>query len=170
MTNPRKPFRLNVGFIVNSDVGLSNEFPFDFDKIKVADDLELRGFHGSANVGRTPQGLLLTGQFECSFNVECVRCLREFDHTVRWEMTELYAFNQKSLTESELILPDDAQIDIAPLIRDYALTEVPISPVCKPNCKGLCAECGQNLNEKDCGHRPDTNDSPFSVLKNLLNN
>ena len=168
MPNPRKPLRLNVGFIVSGEVGFSADFSFDFEKLKVADDLELRGFRGSANVGRLPQGLLVTGQFEAAFKVECVRCLCEFDQTVHWEMTELFAFNQKSVTDSGLILPDDAQIDLAPLVRDYALTEVPISPVCKPDCKGLCAECGQNLNEKDCGHRTETNDSPFSVLKNLL--
>ncbi|RJP48095.1 MAG: DUF177 domain-containing protein [Anaerolineaceae bacterium] len=170
MSTPRKPLRLNVGFILNSDVGFSNEFPFDYEKIKVADDLELRGFHGSAIVGRTPQGLLVTGKFEATFGVECVRCLREFDHTVHWEITELYAFKKKSVTDSDLILPDDAQIDLAPLIRDYALTEIPISPICKPNCKGLCPTCGQDLNLKDCGHRDDTNDSPFSALKDLLKN
>ena len=170
MPNPRKPLRLNVGFIVSGEVGFSADFSFDFEKLKVADDLELRGFRGSANVGRLPQGLLVTGQFEAAFKVECVRCLCEFDQTVHWEMAELFAFNQKSVTDSGLILPDDAQIDLAPLVRDYALTEVPISPVCKPDCKGLCAECGQNLNEKDCGHRTETNDSPFSVLKNLLKN
>jgi uncharacterized protein len=170
MSNLHKPFRLNVGFVVNSEVGFSNEFPFDYDKIKVSDDLELSDFHGSAHVGRTPQGLLLTGQFECSFKVECVRCLCEFDYTARWEMTELFAFSEKSVTDSGLILPDDAQIDLAPILRDYALTEVPISPVCKPGCKGLCPTCGQDLNKKDCSHRADTDDSPFSVLKDLLKN
>ena len=170
MPIPRKPLRLNVGFIVNSDVGFSNEFPFDHDKIQIADDLELRDFHGSAIVGRTPQGLLLTGAFQAAFNVECVRCLREFDHTVQWEMTELYAFSEKSVTDSDLILPDDAQIDLAPLVRDYALTEVPINPVCKPDCKGLCAECGQDLNKKDCGHHELTDGFPFASLKDLLKN
>lgn len=170
MTNPRKPFRLNVGFIVNTDIGFSNEFPFDYDKIKVTDDLELRNFHGSAIMSRTPQGLLLTGNFKSTFKVECVRCLCEFDQTIQWEMTELYAFNEKSVTDSGLILPDDAQIDIAPLVRDYALTEVPISPICKPDCKGLCPSCGQDLNKKDCGHHDNADDSPFSALKNLLKN
>jgi len=74
----------------------------------------------------------------------------------------------RSETESELILPEDAQIDLAELLREYALLEVPISPICKPNCEGLCAECGQNLNEKDCGHSPIQPDSPFVKLKDLL--
>lgn len=170
MTNPRKPFRLNVGFIVNNDVGFNNDFPFDFEKIKVADDLELYHFSGVANIGRTPQGLLLTGNFESTIRVECARCLRGFDQVVHWEMTELYAFNEKSMTDSGLILPEDAQIDLAPLIRDYALTEIPMSPLCQPDCKGLCPTCGQDLNKKDCGHRNDSNDSPFSALKDLLKN
>ncbi|MCL4825373.1 MAG: hypothetical protein KJZ57_14270, partial [Anaerolineales bacterium] len=79
MANPRKPFRLNVGFIVGNEVGFSNEFPFDFDKVQIEDDLELRDFHGSAILGRTPQGLLLTGAFEATTSLECARCLREFD-------------------------------------------------------------------------------------------
>lgn len=168
MSNPRKPFRLNVGFIVNNAVGFNNDFPFDFDKIRVSDDLDLHDLHGVVNIGRTPQGLLLTGQFESTLKVECARCLREFNHTVHWEMTELFAFNEKSVTDSGLILPDDAQIDLSPLIRDYAFTEIPISPLCKSDCKGLCSVCGQDLNKKDCGHRSDSDGSPFSVLKDLL--
>ena len=170
MTNPRRPFRLNVGFIVNNDVGFNTDFPFEFDKIRVSDDLDLFNFRGIVNIGRTPQGLLLTGQFGAKLKGECARCLREFNHTVQWDITELYAFNKKSVTDSGLILPDDAQIDLAPLMRDYALTEVPISPICKPDCKGLCSTCGQDLNQKECGHRNDSNDSPFSILKDLLKN
>jgi uncharacterized protein len=170
MFNPHKLLRLNVGFIVSNEVGYTHEFPFDYDKLQVADDLELRLFIGSAHIGRTPQGLLLTGQFEGELDVVCVRCLREFPHIVRWEITELFAFNEKSMTESGLLLPEDAHIDLAPIIRDYALTEVPISPLCKPDCKGLCIECGQDLNKKDCGHRPDDNNSPFASLQDLLKN
>lgn len=170
MANLRNPFRLNVGFIVGGEVGFSNEFPFDYEKIQVGDDLELRQFHGSAVIGRTPQGLLLTGVFEAILTAQCVRCLKEFDQAVRWEMTELYAFNQKSVTDSGLILPDDAHIDLAPLVRDYALIEIPINPICKPDCKGLCPVCGQDRNKKDCGHRAETNDSPFAALKDLLKN
>jgi uncharacterized protein len=67
-----------------------------------------------------------------------------------------------------LLLPEDSHIDLAPLIREFALLEIPISPICKPDCKGLCPVCGENLNETDCGHRPESNDSPFAVLKDLL--
>lgn len=168
MANPRKPFRINVGFLINEEVGYSHGFPFEFDKVKIADDLELRNFEGEAVIGRTPQGLIVQGDFRGDVDLQCVRCLTDFARPLRWEFTELYAFNRKSLTDSGLLLPEDAHIDLAPLLREYALLEVPINPICREDCLGLCPVCGQNLNEKDCGHRPDTGDSPFSVLKDLL--
>jgi uncharacterized protein len=85
-----------------------------------------------------------------------------------WEITELYAFNKKSISESELLVPDDAHIDLAPLIREYALLEIPINPLHAPDCKGLCIECGQDLNIADCGHSQQEGDTPFGDLRKLL--
>jgi uncharacterized protein len=64
-------------------------------------------------------------------------------------------------------MPDDAHIDLEPLIREYALLEVPINPLCKPDCKGLCITCGENRNEVDCGHGNNSNETPFSLLGDL---
>jgi uncharacterized protein len=167
MPNPRKPFRINVGFIILEEVGYSHEIPFELDKAKL-DDLELQNLQGSVDIGRTPQGLVVQGEFSSNTNLECVRCLREFTYPLNWEITELYAFSKKSVSESGLLLPDDAHIDLAPLLREYALLEIPISPLHKPDCKGLCPECGQDLNIRDCGHRPQEDESPFAKLKDLL--
>ena len=169
MPSPKKPFRINIGFIAHEEIGRSHDFPFEFDKIVLGDDLELRNLDGIVNIGRTPQGLVLRADFSAETTVMCVRCLQDFDQELDWSFTELYAFDKRSETESELILPEDGHIDLAEMIREYALLEVPISPICKPDCQGLCAECGQNLNEKDCGHKPIEPDSPFAKLKDLLN-
>ena len=167
MPNPRKPFRINVGFIIHEETGYSHEIPFELDKIKL-DDLELQNLTGSVIIGRTPQGLIVQGKFSADTKLECVRCLREFNFSLNWDITDLYAFNKKSVSESELLVPDDAHIDLAPLIREYALLEIPIKPLHDPECKGLCIECGQDLNIRDCGHRPEQSDSPFAKLKDLL--
>jgi uncharacterized protein len=168
MPNPRKPFRINVGFIIHEEVGYSHEFPLVFDRAILGDDLELVHFDGTIIIGRTPQGLVVQGNFAGETTLECVRCLKEFSFPLKWELTELYAFNRKSMSESGLMVPDSAQIDLAPLLREYALLELPIKPLCRPDCKGLCIECGQDLNLLDCGHSQDEDDSPFSVLKDLL--
>jgi hypothetical protein len=75
MTNPRKPFRINVGFIINEEVGYSHTFPFEFDRIQMAEDLDLRQFEGAAVIGRTPQGLIVQGEFTGEIQLQCVRCL-----------------------------------------------------------------------------------------------
>ncbi|MCI0556486.1 MAG: hypothetical protein L0287_36555, partial [Anaerolineae bacterium] len=62
MSNPRKPFRINVGFIIHEEIGYSHEIPFELDKVKL-DDLELKNFEGSVHIGRTPQGLIVQGKF-----------------------------------------------------------------------------------------------------------
>jgi uncharacterized protein len=70
--------------------------------------------------------------------------------------------------ETVLQLPDSAQIDFGPILREYALLEVPINPLHAPDCQGLCLECGQDLNVEDCGHEDVDGNSSFSELKKLL--
>ncbi len=166
VANPRKPFRLNVGFIINAPIGYNRDFDFDFLQYK-DDDLIISDLQGLVNVGRTPQGLIVQGNFSGKTTLECVRCLEEYQQCLKWEFTELFAFSQENMTESGLLVPDDAQIDLQSLVREYAVLEFPIKPICREDCKGLCMECGQNLNEKDCGHRAEI-DSPFLALKEFF--
>jgi uncharacterized protein len=168
MVNPRKPFRINVGFIVHEEIGFTSEFIFDVPTIEI-EDLTLQNVTGFVQVGRTQQGLVVQGNFSGDTTLQCVRCLKDFLHHLTWEITELYAFHNKPVDESGLILPESAQIDLAPILREYALLEIPISPIHDPDCKGLCIECGQDLNIMDCGHNQHPDESPFSELKNLLN-
>jgi uncharacterized protein len=170
VTNPRKPLRLNLGFLINGPIGTSRDFDFDFERFQVSDDLALVPFNGLARVGRTPQGLLVQGDFEGETELECVRCLVPFGRHLPFAFTGLYAFNPKSGTDSGLLGPEDAQIDLQPLVREYALLEIPIGPLHSPECKGLCPVCGQNLNERDCGHRPEMDESPLEALRKFLDN
>jgi len=166
VANLRKPLRLNVGFIINASIGYSRDFEFSFPIYK-DEDLEMTDVRGVARVGRTPQGLVVRANFGGDTTLECVRCLREYQQRLVWEFTELYAFKPENVAESGLLVPEDAHLDLQPLVREFALLEFPIKPLCREDCQGLCMECGQNLNEKDCGHRNEI-DSPFSVLKDLL--
>ncbi len=168
MTNPRRPLELNVGFLINAPIGTSRDFTFDYEKMWLGDDLTVADFTGKVIFTRTQQGLLMDGEFAARMLVDCVRCLEEYSQAVQWEVTDLYAFDERTMTESNLLLPEEGRIDLAPLLREYALLEVPIQPICKPECKGLCRECGENLNLVDCGHQGKGLDSPFSVLKDLL--
>jgi uncharacterized protein len=167
MTNPRRPLRLNIGFLISATIGTSRDFDFDYEKMRLGEDLTVHNFIGTARFSRTPQGLLLQGEFKAETDLECVRCLDIFVQSLSWTVTDLYGFDRRNITESGLLVPENGQIDLEPLLREYALLEFPISPVCKPDCKGLCPVCGENLNKNDCGHHLEP-DSQFAALKDLL--
>jgi uncharacterized protein len=148
----RHPLRINVGFLLNQSIGYYRDIHFEYPEIHLKPDLTLVNFTGVARVTRTPQGILVQGQFKGETPAECSRCLGEFQQPLHTDFSELYAFDERSLTDSGLLLPEDGNIELEELVREYMLIELPITPVCKPDCKGLCPDCGQNLNEELCEH------------------
>ena len=152
MTNPRYPLRINVGFIVSQPIGYSRDFHFEYTKIHLHPDLDLEAFTGVVKVSRTPQGLVAQGQFQAIAPAQCVRCLVDFQQPLRSEFSELFAFSSRTMTDSELILPEDGNMDLGPIVREYMMLENPIKPICKPDCQGLCTICGENLNFSTCEH------------------
>ena len=149
----RYPLRFNVGFLLNQSVGTSRDIHFDFPSILLQPDLDVRELHGIVRASKTAQGIFLQSTFDAIVTSECVRCLTEFDQNLHTEFEELYAFDSRSVSESGLILQEDANIDLEPLLRDYLLVEIPISPLCREDCKGLCAYCGEDLNQRVCEHQ-----------------
>jgi uncharacterized protein len=167
VTTINRPLRLNIGFLLGQSIGTSREFNFDYPSIRLGDDLCLLDFSGSAIFSRTPQGLFLQAHFQGTVKLECVRCLEEANHEIRMDFSDLYAFDYRSISESGLLVPESGYIDLEPLLREYALLEIPISPICKITCQGLCWDCGQNLNESDCGHHQGNPESTLPELKTI---
>jgi len=168
VSDPHSPLRLNVGFVVAQSAGFSREFPFDLPQINIPPDLHLRSLAGSIRATRTPQGILLQAGFKAKTDLECVRCLTDFQQSLVVNFTELYAFSQRYVTESGLLMPETGVIDLTPVMREYILLEIPISPLCRPDCKGLCPICGNNLNESTCYHEVESGDPRLASLKKLL--
>jgi uncharacterized protein len=168
LANAHSPLRLNVGFLVNQAIGTSREFLFDIPQIHLKPDLDLKNFAGTARITRTPQGLLVQVKMNALMQAECVRCLKEFEQPLEIDFTELYAFSPRTTSESGLLLPEDMHIDLEPLVREYMILNVPISPLCSETCQGLCPTCGEPLNEGNHDHVQEDIDPRLSVLKKLL--
>ncbi len=168
MSDLHSPLRLNVGFVVAQSAGFSRDFPFELQQINIPPDLQIDNLNGSIRATRTPQGILLQADLQGEVTLECVRCLTDFQQSLQIEVTELYAFSQRYVTDSGLLMPETGIIDLAPVLREYILLEIPISPLCRPDCKGLCPICGNNLNESQCNHADEVGDPRFSTLKKLL--
>jgi uncharacterized protein len=152
VSQTRSPLRVNVGFLINQQIGTSRDIHFQLPELKLP-DLELRDFEGIARFSRTTQGILVSAKFEAKLNAECVRCLIDFQQALHMDFNELFAFKHKGISESGLLMSEDGNIDLSPLVREYLLLSVPLSPLCKPDCKGLCTICGADLNVEPCDHQ-----------------
>ncbi len=116
------------------------------------------------------QGKLLT-----SVILRCDRCLRKFRHTVRaqfgcllelpesghhWRVQEI----ECDWHELDIIHLDAPVVDLGDLLHQQLLLSLPEKKLCTDSCRGLCAECGMDLNDQQCSCVTDTGRSPFAML------
>jgi uncharacterized protein len=160
--------RLNVGFIAHQPVGYSREFVFEYSELRFSQDFSLTEFALTVEFSRNYQGLLAQANFQATTELECVRCLTTIQQRLQASFTELFAFSARTATESGLIVPEDGRIDLGPLVREYLILDIPISPICKTDCKGLCPVCGENRNITECKHELDEIDPRLANLKSFL--
>jgi len=161
--------RFNFGFLLEADYGTSRLIELDYPSVQISDDVTLAPLRGTITATRTTEGIYLQGDLESSMSMECVRCLDEAIVPVEISIDELYYYPPQGAPKGEARVGEDGMIDLAPLIRDLSLLSVPIQILCRPDCQGLCQECGANLNLGDCGCADDEIDPRFSVLQSLLN-
>ena len=168
LNNSRHPLRLNVGFLLNKNVGDSRNFDFDHASLRVGDDVDVTDLRGSIQLTRTAQGLYAQGHLQARINLDCVRCLTPFEQLLTVDLGDMFHYPPSRADDLSMSIPEDGILDFNPLIREYLLLDIPIQPLCKRDCKGLCAVCGANLNETVCDHGPDEIDPRFDALKELL--
>ena len=152
MSQPRNPLRINIGFMIHESIGNYRDLDFKFEEIELESDLQLSNVLGKVRINRTPQGLLIDANFEAFVVGECVRCLEDFQLQLTTEFQELYAYRSRHTKDAEFFVPEDGFIDLSSLVYENMLLAFPISTICGRNCKGLCTECGINLNHATCEH------------------
>ncbi len=92
------------------------------------------------------EGVLVSGTASVTVSGECARCLESiaWDQTV--PLTELY-LNEPGPEEEELPVLDGDFLDLDPVVRDAVVLVLPLAPLCRADCPGLCVECGARLAE-----------------------
>ncbi len=81
---------------------------------------------------------------------------------------EIESRSEGSAEEPGLMYHDGRTLDLRDQIRELVLLEVPWHPLCSPECKGLCPQCGKDRNHVDCGCSGEERDSPWDVLRTMI--
>lgn len=165
------PLRLDVSYLVKGSPGTWKEFDFNFPQLVISPDLELKEIKGEIGISVTEDGVVAEGKLDAITDLACSRCLDEYLQPIKVQFTEIFSAHiadKSDFEQGEQPLPADGSIDLGPILRDYAVLDIPIRQVCREECKGLCPTCGLNLNEEDCGHRQESIDPRMERLRELL--
>ena len=96
----------------------------------------------AAFIRKAEDELVVEARIRGRLHITCARCLEGFPQAVT--VDALFSYPVK---------PTDV-VDITEDVRQELLLTYPMAPTCRPDCKGLCPRCGQNLNVQACGHNP----------------
>ena len=111
-------------------------------------------------------GVLARGRADVHVHGECVRCLRDLDEERTVTFDELY-YLPEAAREDVLLVGEDS-LDLEPALRDALVPALPFRPLCRPDCAGLCPECGRRVDNLPADHRHDHPDPRWSALAALL--
>jgi uncharacterized protein len=122
---------------------------------------------GTLVVQNLESRVLLNGSLQAEGRAECARCLEEF--TIHWDVpVDVMVLRDADSGESEgetlLILQAGGKVDLHESLRQCSVLAYPQAPLCKPDCKGLCPECGIDRNQATCDCSKDEVDPSWEGL------
>jgi uncharacterized protein len=109
-------------------------------------------------------GVVVVGTVRAPWTGECRRCLQPARGDVEAEVQEVY---EREPVEGETRRLHGAEIDLTDLARDAVLLELPLAPLCRADCAGLCPQCGADLNQGACDCVVDDKDPRWAALEQI---
>ncbi len=119
----------------------------------------------------------VTGKYRTRLELACGRCLEPFEVPIESDFDLRYvpAAQNEGEGEHEIAEDDlavaysrDGTLDLVELLREQFQLALPMKPLCSDACRGLCPECGANLNRTECDCAPKWEDPRLAPLKGLL--
>jgi|Deesub1362A_J573_1020465.scaffolds.fasta_scaffold04811_1 uncharacterized protein len=145
-------------------------------KVSIDNSEPAEDVHVSVRVNRYGERVMLDGSAGMSVSLVCSRCLKRFRYPISVEFHEEYVprpdavDEEHELTDEELALNYyiNDMINLDEFIREQVIVSIPIKPLCKANCMGICPMCGKDLNEGSCDCKKEDIDPRLSALKRML--
>ncbi len=126
---------------------------------------------------KSTERVLLQGAVRATFLLTCDRCLCEYTKVVDSQLQLICEVNEPdngkirnvdlSVKNLDVVQLEEPVVDLQEIVRQQLYLCQPQQQICMENCRGLCPECGVDLNRHHCRCRDERNTSPFAVLKEL---
>ncbi len=167
--------QINVAHQLRSAIGAVKEHDVDV-VMDVTGYGNTSRLQGRVSLTRTDRGILLKGVLNTEVELTCSRCLTPFPCPLTLKIAEEYFPTVDVVSGAPLPLPDEFggftidenhELDLTEAVHQYALLAVPMKPLCRPDCAGLCPVCGQNLNLGECQCPPPEADPRWAKLKEI---
>jgi len=161
--------RINVSRLLQEPWGSLRNYDLDEGPLRLGDDVEVDFLRGTLRLTHTNEGILARAELVTQVSLECVRCLEPFSLELSLDLTERFLpASTLALAEEAFPIEDNNIVDLDEPVRQAILLALPMRPLCTPNCRGLCSQCGQNLNTGQCNCQEEEIDPRLAVLKQLL--
>jgi uncharacterized protein len=166
---------INVAQLLKEPIGSCRRYKVD-ETIDIAEDKLDRRISGEISLIRTQRGVLVRGDLRSELELTCSRCLSRFARPLKISFEEEYLQTvdvnsglpcQPSGEPGSFTIDEHHVIDLTEAARQYALLTIPMKPLCREDCAGLCQECGHNLNRGPCDCPVPTVDPRWTKLMNL---
>jgi uncharacterized protein len=170
--------RFNVAQLLKEPVGSTRKYQLTEDIQDLGEEVKLtHPIEGAIRLIHTTEGVLVSGQLHTKVELTCSRCLESFSTPVDFTLEEEFrpivdirtgAKLPPADGEDEATLIDGQHImDLLEVMRQDILLALPPRSLCKPDCAGLCSQCGQNLNEGPCTCEQPLGDPRWEALRTL---
>jgi len=171
--------RFNVAQLLKERTEASRKFKIESALVPV-DDLGLTlksPLTGTVRMVKVGADVLVTGTLDATLEIPCTRCLTPVDVPVSIEIEETFVPVADIATGMHLTLPEDADattlideghlLDLTEVVRQELYVSQPTQVLCREGCRGLCSQCGQNLNISTCDCETPITDSRWAALLSL---
>ncbi len=119
------------------------------------------------------EGVLVSGAVSAPVAGECARCLGPVTDDVVADIQELFAYpdsaTEETTSEDEVSRTDGDYLDLEPVVRDAVVLALPLIPLCREDCPGLCATCGERRDVLPPDHTHDQVDLRWAALQQYDN-
>ena len=160
--------RYNVSALLKAPVGAQMTLDVEEGQRSLKSDLTVEYLRGTVRPMRTDRRLLARGRIETEMAAECGRCLDPFKLPLQIRFEELFTFYPANPADKTYHVGEDGFLNLEPSLHEQVLLTIPIQTLCRPDCRGLCSQCGQNLNEGTCHCSDNADDPRLAALKTLL--